>query len=168
MHLLILFMVIREHSMKSFWDIDSQMLICSKHFIISAWNSFNSIVCKLKIFFNICYMLVLFMSLSLSPCNLELCTCLIGSTCLRPYLSPTTKERKQGCQTQFPGGHSVCRFLWFPFNQLSIKACIPRCVFFSQSITWMNQGCWEQPENQQTQRPSGTGVWHLCSRDCCA
>ena len=38
------------------------------------------------------------------------------------------------------------------------------CLFFSQSITWMNQGCWEQPENQQTQRPSRTGVWHLCCR----
>ena len=38
------------------------------------------------------------------------------------------------------------------------------CPFFSQSITWMNQGCWGQPENQQTQRPSRTGVWHLCTR----
>ena len=28
----------------------------------------------------------------------------------------------QGCQTESPGGRSVCRFLWFPFNQLSIKA----------------------------------------------
>ena len=43
----------------------------------------------------------------------------------------------QGCQTQFPGGHSVYRFLWFPFNQLSIKACLHTkvCPFFSQSIT---------------------------------
>ena len=59
---------------------------------------------------------------------------------------------------------SVGRFLCFPFNQLSIKACIPRCVYsLANQITWMNQGCWEQPENQQTQRPSRTGVWHLCS-----
>ena len=27
------------------------------------------------------------------------------------------------------------------------------CLFFSQSITWMNQGYWEQPENQQTGPP---------------
>ena len=38
------------------------------------------------------------------------------------------------------------------------------CPFFSQSMTWMNQGCWEQPENQQTQWPSRTGVWHLWPR----
>ena len=70
---------------------------------------------------------------------------------------------EQGCQTQFPGGHSVCRFLWFPFNQLSIKAWIPRCVY-SLANQLLDARCWEQPENQQTQRPSRTGVWHLCHR----
>ena len=28
----------------------------------------------------------------------------------------------QGCQTEFPGGRSVCRFLWFPCNNVPIKA----------------------------------------------
>ena len=35
---------------------------------------------------------------------------------------------EQGCETEFPGGHSVCRFLWFPFNRLSIKALRTRHV----------------------------------------
>ena len=60
---------------------------------------------------------------------------------------------QQGCQTESPEGHSVCRFLWFPFNQLSIKACIPRCVA-SLANQWLERTKGAE-NNQKTSRHSG-------------
>ena len=60
---------------------------------------------------------------------------------------------EQGCQTQFPEGRSVCRFLWFPFNQLSIKACIPRCVYyFANQLHKWTKGA---ENNSKSSRHSG-------------
>ena len=63
---------------------------------------------------------------------------------------------RQGCQTQFPGGRSVCRFLWFPFNQLSIKACIPRCVYSlaNQLLEW-TKGAENNPKTSRHSGPPG-------------
>ena len=63
---------------------------------------------------------------------------------------------EQGCQTQFPGGCSVCRFLWFPFNQLSIKACIPRCVYSlaNQLLEW-TKGAENNPKTSRHSGPPG-------------
>ena len=57
------------------------------------------------------------------------------------------------CQTRLPGGCSVCRFLWFPFNQLSIKDGIPRCVYSlaNQLLEWTKGA----ENNQKTSRHSG-------------
>ena len=62
----------------------------------------------------------------------------------------------QGCQTQFPGGRSVCRFLWFPFNQLSSKACIPRCVYSlaNQLLDW-TKGAENNPKTSRHSGPPG-------------
>ena len=63
-------------------------------------------------------------------------------TCKRPKLTHmgrgVTENLNQGCQTRFPGGRSVCWFLWFPFNQLSIKARGPRRVhsLANQLLEW--------------------------------
>ena len=59
----------------------------------------------------------------------------------------------QRCQTESQEGRSVCRFLWFPFNQLSIKACRPRCVhsLANQWLEWTKGA----ENNQKTSRHSG-------------
>ena len=53
-----------------------------------------------------------------SVSNFTVCSC----------FSCPSDRLDQGCQTKIPGGCSVCRFLWFPFNWLSIKALRTRCV----------------------------------------
>ena len=63
---------------------------------------------------------------------------------------------EQGCQTQFPGGRSVCRFLWFPFNQLSIKACKPRCVYsLANQLLDFTKGVENNPKTSRHSGPPG-------------
>ena len=60
---------------------------------------------------------------------------------------------RPGVSNWIPRGPSVCRFLWFPFNQLSIKACRPRCVhsLANQWLEWTKGA----ENNQKTSRHSG-------------
>ena len=66
---------------------------------------------------------------------------------------PSTSYFKAGVSNWIPKGPSVCRFFWFPFNQLSIKACRPRCVHYlaNQWLEWTKGA----ENNQKTSRHSG-------------
>ena len=69
---------------------------------------------------------------------------------------PSTHSLEQGCQTKFPGGRSVCRFLCFPFNQLSIKACIPRCVYsLTNQLLEFTKGAKNNPKTSRHSGPPG-------------
>ena len=59
----------------------------------------------------------------------------------------------QGCQTESQEGQV---FLWFPFNQLSIKACRPRCVhsLANQWLDW-TKGAENNPKTSRHSGPPG-------------
>ena len=63
---------------------------------------------------------------------------------------------EQGCETEFPGGQSFCRFLWFPFNQRSIKALRTRRVesLANQWLKWP-RGAEHLPKTSRRFGPQG-------------
>ena len=66
------------------------------------------------------------------------------------------KHIDQGCQTESPGDCSVCRFLWFPFNQLSIKALKTKRVdsLANQCLNW-TMGAEDIPKTSRHSGPQG-------------